>query len=115
MLAHALLGVLAAVEDAAAAPPAGLIPLTCNELQRLLLRRVIEPAAGRPIPKPGPDGGDDTTTAPGRATTTRRQAAHDQDIYGWSGAEVARLTAHVSRRKFATAFDWIRAPNVDNR
>ena len=44
MLAHALLGVLAAVQDAAAAPPAGLIPLTCNELQRLLLRRVIDPA-----------------------------------------------------------------------
>jgi hypothetical protein len=44
MLAHALLVVLAAGEHAAGAPPPGLIPLTCNELQRLLLRRVIEPA-----------------------------------------------------------------------
>jgi SRSO17 transposase len=44
MLAHALLVVLAAGEHAAAPPPPGLIPLTCNELQRLLLRRVIEPA-----------------------------------------------------------------------
>ena len=44
MLAHALLVVLTAGEHAAGAPPAGLIPLTCNELQRLLLRRVIEPA-----------------------------------------------------------------------
>jgi SRSO17 transposase len=44
MLAHALLVVLAAGEHAAGAPPAGLIPLTCNELQRLLLRRVIDPA-----------------------------------------------------------------------
>jgi SRSO17 transposase len=44
MLAHALLVVLTAGEHAAAPPPAGLIPLTCNELQRLLLRRVIEPA-----------------------------------------------------------------------
>jgi SRSO17 transposase len=44
MLAHALLVVLVAGEHAAAPPPAGLIPLTCNELQRLLTRRVIEPA-----------------------------------------------------------------------
>jgi hypothetical protein len=44
MLAHALLVVLAAGEHAAGPPPPGLIPLTCNELQRLLLRRVIEPA-----------------------------------------------------------------------
>jgi SRSO17 transposase len=44
MLAHALLVVLAAGEHAAGAPPAGLIPLTCSELQRLLLCRVLEPA-----------------------------------------------------------------------
>src|SRR4051794_33434973 len=44
MLAHALLVVLTAAEHAAAPPPTGLIPLTCNELQRLLTRRVIEPA-----------------------------------------------------------------------
>jgi hypothetical protein len=44
MLTHALLVVLAAGEHAAGAPPAGLIPLTCNELQRLLLRRVLDPA-----------------------------------------------------------------------
>ena len=43
MLAHALLVVLTAGEHTAGAPPPGLIPLTCNELQRLLLRRVIEP------------------------------------------------------------------------
>jgi hypothetical protein len=44
MLAHALLVVLAAGEHAAGSPPSGLIPLTCNELQRLLLRLVIEPS-----------------------------------------------------------------------
>jgi SRSO17 transposase len=48
MLAHALLVVLAADEHAAGPPPPGLIPLTCNELQRLLLRRVIDPAR-RPV------------------------------------------------------------------
>ena len=44
MLAYALLVVLAAGEHAAGSPPSGLIPLTCNELQRLLLRLVIEPS-----------------------------------------------------------------------
>jgi SRSO17 transposase len=44
MLAYALLVVLAAGEHAAAPPPAGLIPLTCNEMQRLLVHRVLEPA-----------------------------------------------------------------------
>jgi SRSO17 transposase len=43
MLAHALLVVLAA-DERTTAPPAGLIPLTCNELQRLLTRLVLEPA-----------------------------------------------------------------------
>jgi hypothetical protein len=43
MLAHALLVVLAAGEHAAAPLP-GLIPLTCNELQRLLTRQVLDPA-----------------------------------------------------------------------
>src|SRR3954447_20265464 len=44
MLAHALLTVLTAGEHAAGPPPTGLIPLTCNELQRLLTRLVFEPA-----------------------------------------------------------------------
>ncbi len=44
MLAHALLAVLAADEHAAAPPPAGLIPLTGHELQRMLTRLVVEPA-----------------------------------------------------------------------
>jgi SRSO17 transposase len=44
MLAHALLTVLAAGEHAAGPPPAGLIPLTCSELQRLFTRLVLEPA-----------------------------------------------------------------------
>jgi SRSO17 transposase len=44
MLAHALLVVLTADEHAAGVPPPGLIPLTCNELQRLLTHLVVEPA-----------------------------------------------------------------------
>jgi SRSO17 transposase len=44
MLAYALLVVLTAGERAAAPPSAGLIPITCNELQRLLVRLLLEPA-----------------------------------------------------------------------
>ena len=43
MLAHALLAVLAATERARAPEPTGLIPLTCNEIARLLRRLVINP------------------------------------------------------------------------
>ena len=85
MLAHALLVVLAAGEHAAAPPPAGLIPLTCNELQRLLTRLSSNRHAGPPIRRPGPAGGDDTNTAPVPATTAAKpQPSHDQKIHGWS-------------------------------
>ncbi len=43
MLAHARLVVLAVREHATGPPPAGLIPPTCNEIQRLLVRLVLEP------------------------------------------------------------------------
>jgi SRSO17 transposase len=52
MLAHALLAILTAGEHTAGPPPAGLIPLTCNELQRLLVRQVIEPDRGPGDPQP---------------------------------------------------------------
>jgi SRSO17 transposase len=44
MLAHALLAVLAATEQAHQPAPPGLIPLTCNEIRRLLATLIIEPA-----------------------------------------------------------------------
>ena len=43
MLVHALLAVLAATERSRHPAPAGLIPLTCNEINRLLNRMIIEP------------------------------------------------------------------------
>lgn len=43
MLAHALLAVIAVTEHAHHPSPAGLIPLTCNEIARLLNRLIIEP------------------------------------------------------------------------
>ncbi|HEX2075604.1 MAG TPA: IS701 family transposase [Geodermatophilus sp.] len=44
MLAHALLAVLAATEPDHTPTPAGLIPLTCNEIRRLLAALVLTPA-----------------------------------------------------------------------
>src|SRR3954465_6981475 len=73
MLAHALLVVLAVGEHAAGAPPPGLIPLTCNELQRLLLRRVLEPARCPTDPDAGPRGGRRHQSRP-RPSHYRRQA-----------------------------------------
>lgn len=44
MLAHAFLAVTAAREHARAAPPKGLIPLTLNEIRRLIIRLLTHPA-----------------------------------------------------------------------
>ncbi len=44
MLAHALLAVIAAHEHHDRPAPAGLIPLTCNEIRRLFTIYVSEPA-----------------------------------------------------------------------
>jgi hypothetical protein len=43
MLAHALLAVIAATERAEHPPPGELITLTCNEIQHLFTRLIIEP------------------------------------------------------------------------
>lgn len=50
MLAHALLAVIAATEQARTPTPSGLIALTCSELRRLLTTFVIEPARTRACP-----------------------------------------------------------------
>ncbi|BBG00370.1 MULTISPECIES: hypothetical protein [Pseudonocardia] len=44
MLAHALLAAIAAHEHAEQPAPDGLIALTCNEIRRLFVTYVIEPA-----------------------------------------------------------------------
>jgi hypothetical protein len=43
MLAHAFLAVGRAVEQARHPAPDGLIPLTCNEIQRLFITLVARP------------------------------------------------------------------------
>ncbi len=56
MLAHAFLAVVRADEHAQCPTPANLIPLTCNEIQRLFISVVVRPAHG-PLTarsRPGP-------------------------------------------------------------
>lgn len=43
MLAHAFLAVVRADEHARRPAPDGLIPLTCNEIQRLFITLVVRP------------------------------------------------------------------------
>jgi SRSO17 transposase len=51
MLAHALLAVIAATEQAHTPTPPGLITLTCSEIRRLLTTLVIEPTRTRACPQ----------------------------------------------------------------
>jgi hypothetical protein len=51
MLAHALLAVIAAHEHTDRPATVGLIPLTCNEIRRLLTALVIEPSRTHACPK----------------------------------------------------------------
>ncbi len=46
MLAHAFLAVVRADEHARHSAPDGLIPLTCNEIQRLFTTLVVRPVHG---------------------------------------------------------------------
>lgn len=50
MTAHALLAVIAAGEHTDRPTPAGLIPLTCNEVRRLFVVLIVEPAGTRACP-----------------------------------------------------------------
>ena len=51
MIAHALLAVIAASERVERPAPAGLIPLTCNEICRLFTIYIIEPTRTRACPQ----------------------------------------------------------------
>lgn len=50
MIAYALTAVIAVAEHDTHPAPTGLIPLTCNEIRRLLLTHIIEPALRRARP-----------------------------------------------------------------
>jgi hypothetical protein len=51
MTAHALLAVIGANEHADRPAPTAMIPLTCNEIRRLLTVLVIEPRRSRVCPR----------------------------------------------------------------
>src|SRR5664280_888574 len=67
MLAHAFLAVTAATERARAAPPAGLIPLTPNEIRRLFIGLLTRPVR------------DATTKPPHAPATTAAKTANSND------------------------------------
>ncbi len=81
MLAHAFL-VVAAVTDQARDPaPAGLIGLTCNEIQHLFAALVAVPIADPGIGCAGRSGDAGSKPAPAPATTAGKPTDHeDHDL-----------------------------------
>jgi hypothetical protein len=80
MLAHALLAVFAAAARTRQPSPAGLIPLTCNEIARLLNRPITNPIRSLTSILRWSTGGDAATnTAPEPATTDADQQ-HDHEL-----------------------------------
>jgi hypothetical protein len=69
MLALAFLVVLAVTERTHHPPPAGLAPLTCNELQHLFAALLAQPSATSATGRVGQSGGADIKPAPAAATT----------------------------------------------
>jgi hypothetical protein len=69
MVAHAFLVVLAAIYRTRHPPPAGLIGLTCNELQHLFAALVTVPPEISAIGCAGRSGDADIKPAPAPATT----------------------------------------------
>lgn len=85
MLAHAFLAVTAATERARAAPPAGLIPLTPNEIRRLFIGLLT-----RPVRDANPPAALVAMATPPPSRRTRqplpppRPPTRMITIYGWS-------------------------------
>jgi hypothetical protein len=73
MLAHAFLAVVRADEHAHRPTPANLIPLTCNEIQRLFIGVVVRPAHG-PVHRLSWSAWRRSHQARSRASHYRRQA-----------------------------------------
>ena len=69
MLAHAFLAVVRADEHARQPAPDDLIPLTCNEIQRLFITLVVQPVHDAVHPSAGPTGDAATRPDPRPATT----------------------------------------------
>ncbi|CAM5674800.1 hypothetical protein SCANM63S_05397 [Streptomyces canarius] len=94
LLAHAFLAVTAALErrDQALADdgtsPNGLIPLTCNEIQRLFTALIAGPTLTSPIDCAGLPGADATKPAPNAATTDARPPFNHASITSTAGVLV---------------------------
>ena len=81
MLAHAFLVVAAVTERTRHRPPAGLISLTCNEVQHLFATLLARPTGDPAIDCVGRSGDADTKPAPAPATTNDKPPDHeDHDL-----------------------------------
>ena len=80
MLAHAFLTVITATERATRPTPNGLIPITVNELRRLLDAAVLRPNHDPARSTTGPPGADDTKPEPEPATTGDEPNHHDHEL-----------------------------------
>ncbi|MDP9459935.1 MAG: hypothetical protein M3Q22_06695, partial [Actinomycetota bacterium] len=67
-------------EHARAAPPKGLIPLTLNEIRRLLTRLLARPAQDLTHLLHGRSGDADTKPPPATATTDAATQPHDHNL-----------------------------------
>lgn len=77
MLAHAFLTVVRADEHACHPKPDGLIPLTCNEIQRCSSRSSSGPSTERPTGSAGPTGDAVTRPDPRPATINDKPPRHE--------------------------------------
>jgi SRSO17 transposase len=81
MLAHAFLVVAAVTERTRHPPPAGLISLTCNEVQHLFATLLARPTGDPAIDCVGGSGDADIKPAPAPATTNDKPPDHeDHDL-----------------------------------
>ena len=78
MVALAFLVAAATLDRARHPTPAGLTPLTCNELQHLFAPLVIRSAADLGIGCPGRGGDADINTAPAPATTSDKPPSNHE-------------------------------------
>jgi len=100
MIAHALLVVIAANEHTDQPAPAGIIPLTCSEIRRLLLVLAVTPRRRPAAREPGQPGNDVINTEPASSTTAaRNSSATAITIYGWSIRDGRSLQHPAVRRR----------------
>jgi len=101
MLAAAFLTITAAAEHASDPPPGGQIPLTRNEIRRLLTALITQPAQTPAIRCAGPHGAGTTSTAPEPATTSGKPSNMKITNSGWSTNSTPIISLRLPGRTLA--------------